>query len=579
MYRKLLGLLLIVMISIAMVACSDDGTPNNNDQNNDNNAVENNDKDNKSSNNDEEEELNPKVDGKYDPPVTLTTVKAVAPDLEFREGESIEDNIYTRLVKEHLGIDIEFLWTTPVLDNAFETKLMLSLSAGDELPDVLNVPSLTAQQLIDSGKFRPVGDLFEKYAGENWKLAASQAEVDWLPYLRDGKKYAIPSYNYKYENEPVMWIRQDWLDHLNLEAPKTISELEEVMDAFTNDDPDGNGEDDTIGLALKMDEPALTVDPKSWVRSNWIFGTHGALPGQWDVQDNGEVIYGSLQPEIKEGLGTLNDWFNKGYLHPEFALHNEMKASELFTSGKAGIIVGSSWLWAWPLNALADVNPDAVLQSYPVPTGDDGTLQLHGLLNHYNVTLINKEMEDPEIYFTLQNFFYDNYANPEAGGLFENGLAEGYDWAVVDGEIVTTDKEIPGGMITGKDYALDPQIARIPELQFSTLVKLGEGHEPETPFEKKLARNAGKNEQSLRTAKMVLDQEKYVVQNAYLGAPTETMKENSDYLIKLEQETFNKIIYGDLPLDAFDDYVDNFMSTGGEEITAEVQEWYDSNIK
>ncbi|MFS0724265.1 extracellular solute-binding protein [Paenibacillus sp. 1P07SE] len=558
----LMGIVLLVVI-LAVTACSSSNDPGNEPQVNEV---------------DRSEGLTI-VDGKFDPPVTLTTVKALGPNLKFREGETIEDNIYTRIVKEQLGIDIEYLWTTSVLENAYETKLMLSLSSGEQLPDVMNVPSGVAQQLIDSGKFRAVDDLFEQYAGEKWKEAARQSEVDWYPYLRDGRSYAIPSYNYKYENEPLMFIRQDWLDNLGLQAPTNISELEAVMEAFVHDDPDGNGLDDTIGLAVKMDEPALTVDAKSWIRSNWVYGSQGALPGQWDVNDQGEVIYGSIKPEIKDGLALYRDWFNKGYLHREFGLHDEMKASELFINEQAGIIIGVGWVWAWPLNALQELNPDAVVQSYPVPTGDDGMLQIHGSVNHYNVTLINKDMEHPEIYFALQNFFYEEYADPKEGGIFEHGLAEGYDWANVNGEIVTTDAEVPGGAISGKDYSLDPQIARIPELQFESLRKLAEGHEPETPFERRLAQGAGGQQMTLRNAVLTIDQEKYVVPNAFLGAPTETMIEHADYLIKLEQETFNKIIYGELPLEAFDEYVENFLRTGGEKITQEVKAWYDANMQ
>lgn len=571
-YRKALMVSLILSLCFSLIACSS----------NNGNEKENSTKPPASQTDNGEKSADqglPKSNGKYDPPVTLTTVKALQPDLEFREGESIEDNIYTRLIKENLGINLEYLWTASVLEKAFDTKLMLSLSSGEKLPDVLNVSASTAQELIDSGKFQPVGELFDRYAGENWKLAASQAEVDWVPYLRDGERYAIPSFNYKYENDPVLWIRQDWLDKFDLEAPKTMSELEAVMDKFSNEDPDGNGQDDTIGIALALEDPALTVDPKSWVRSNWIIGTHGALPGQWDVDDKGSVVYGSIKPEVKDGLARLNEWHEKGYLHPEFGLHDPSKAAELFNQGKAGIIVGSTWLWAWPLNALAGVNPDAVIQSYPLPTGDDGTLKIHGLLNHYNVTLINKDMKNPEIYFALQNFFYDEYANPKEGGIFEYGIAEGYDWAMVDGKRVYTDKEIPGGLISAKTYSIDPQIARIPELLFQTLSKLGGGEGPVTPFEKKLAETTGKNEQSLRTAQIVIDQEKYIVQNAYLGAPTEAIQKNSDYLLKMEKETFSKIIYGDLPLSAFDKYVEDFKKAGGDEITKEVQAWYDANVK
>ncbi len=45
-----------------------------------------------------------------------------------------------------------------------------------------------------------------------------------------------------------MWIRQDWLDNLGLEVPRTWDEMAAVAEAFVTQDPDGNGEDDTIGI-------------------------------------------------------------------------------------------------------------------------------------------------------------------------------------------------------------------------------------------------------------------------------------------------------------------------------------------
>lgn len=42
--------------------------------------------------------------------------------------------------------------------------------------------------------------------------------------------------------------RKDWADNLGLEAPTNVDEVFEMARAFTEDDPDGNGQDDTIGL-------------------------------------------------------------------------------------------------------------------------------------------------------------------------------------------------------------------------------------------------------------------------------------------------------------------------------------------
>ncbi|MNW69226.1 hypothetical protein D3C74_481920 [compost metagenome] len=62
----------------------------------------------------------------------------------------------------------------------------------------------------------------------------------------------------------------------------------------------------------------------------------------------------------------------------------------------------------------------------------------------------------------------------------------------------------------------------------------------------------------------------------FTGPTTETMKSKLDYLNKLENQTFNEIIYGKQPLDSFDTFVSTWKSSGGDQITKEVNEWYDS---
>ena len=71
--------------------------------------------------------------------------------------------------------------------------------------------------------------------------------------------------------------------------------------------------------------------------------------------------------------------------------------------------------------------------------------------------------------------------------------------------------------------------------------------------------------------------EGYIAYNGFLGAPTETMKTKNAYLDKIELETFTKIIKGELPVDAFDKYADDWHSNGGDKITEEVNAWYKAN--
>lgn len=80
------------------------------------------------------------------------------------------------------------------------------------------------------------------------------------PYLRsltyDGNLIAIPRRTV--DRVGGLILREDWLENLNLEMPKTLDDFYNVFYAFTYDDPDGNGVDDTIGLAMAgLDQRAL----------------------------------------------------------------------------------------------------------------------------------------------------------------------------------------------------------------------------------------------------------------------------------------------------------------------------------
>lgn len=64
-----------------------------------------------------------------------------------------------------------------------------------------------------------------------------------------------------YQGRPLssqgMFFRQDWADKLGLSAPQNVDELYAMIEKFTNEDPDGNGKKDTIGLAVLQREDGL----------------------------------------------------------------------------------------------------------------------------------------------------------------------------------------------------------------------------------------------------------------------------------------------------------------------------------
>lgn len=561
--KKVVGLMLasVMTMSAVLSGCSSAGNEGNgtNKPSNTPNAT----------NSAETDSLFPES-GKFDPPVTISYLRPWGPDVTFKSGEDQDNNVHTTWAKEKLGIELKNLWVSPSTNNAFETKLRLSLTSNSEMPDIISYRGdfNLVRELIESGKFVDAGELFDKYASDTWKAAMDEDPTVWYPFMEDGKRIGIPILDYAYNGDPVVWIREDWMQNLKLEAPKTLDDLEKIMDAFTNQDPDGNNIKDTYGLSIGF---------KNWTNTwmsdaGWIFGAYGTMPNQWNLKDDGTLEYGSITEGTKQGLARLRDWMDKGYISKEAGLYDEVKASEEFSAGKAGIIVGPHWMPAWPLEDVKKNNPEAQYKAYPIPAGPDGTVGRHGTSNANGVVLINKDMENPEAFFMYQNYLFDNFANPAVGGEFENGMAEGYDWVMVDGK-PTTDAAHTGGFAPEK-YTITFDGARIPSLNMETLAKLARGEEATTPFEKKVALSVP--QPMLEAAQIVMDQKEATLNQMFTGAPTQTMQMNNDILTKMEKDIFSSIIYGKEPVDAFDDFVEKYNAAGGEQITKEVNEWYKS---
>lgn len=509
---------------------------------------------------------------KYDPPVTISTVWGVDPAITFRSGETIENNVATRWAKERLGIEIKSLWSVTDTNNAYVTKLRLAMTSGQEMPDIVTVnDSLLIQDLIESGLFQDAGALFDKYASDTWKEAMALDPNVWNAYTKDGVRMGIPVLGYAYNNDYLLWIRQDWLDALNLEGPKTIAELEHVMDQFRNNNPQGLSPNEVTPLSI-----GFKSSMKTWMGDpSWIFGAYGTIPNQWNQAEDGSLVYGSIHEGMKPGLQKLKEWRDKGYIPKEAALWDANKTAEPASAGTAGIIPGPYWMSGWPLDGTDQNAEGAVWKPHLIPTGEDGTAMRHGTPFSSGVTLINKNMKHPEAFFTYQNYLFEHLADPQEGSEFEHGVFEGYDFAFDDnGNPVYLD-DVPGKAVNGVlRYFLVRDGARIPDAQFKALLALAEGKEPTTYREREVVNTYGP--ETALAATVVMQQADISKMNMFVGPPTDTMKSRMDYLNKIEAQTFNEIIYGEKPIEAFDEFVATWKSSGGDAITKEVNEWYQS---
>jgi len=495
--------------------------------------------------------------------VKLSALKITPSDVVYANGDTDVDNYYTRWMKSQFNIEVSYPWTTTQQDT-FNSKLSMMLASGEKMPDLVMAKGDIVNDLIDSGKFMEVGPIFDALASDTWKDATSQAPNAWLPYSRDGKRYGIPLLQDAYQSDSVLWVRQDWLDNVGLSAPTTLEEMEAVLDAFVNKDPDGNGQKDTIGLAIGIKDgfTAYMSDV------NPLFGANGTMPKQWNIAEDGSLQYGSVQPGARDTLEMLARWFKNGYLPTEAAVYDINKATESIVQGKAGMIFGAHWLAEWPLGDVVKNEPNAKFIPIAIPAGADGTkgYKLNPIVN--NVMLISKEAEHPDAYFLYTNWLYERYpTRQEPFNTKDHGI-EGDSYFDLH-----QNKQVAGKSANGDKLSLTTNFVVIPDLRMKLYADLLAGKEITNDFMEQLSRKPEGNKQA---AQILLDSLDYGMPDMFQGTPTATMQEMQAFLDKLELETYTKIIYGQAPISEFDSFVEKWKSSGGDKITEEVNEWYKS---
>ena len=243
-----------------------------------------------------------------------------------RPQNAYTDEIHDYILKT-LNIDLQLI----CVSENFTQQLALTIASGD-IPDLILMEYRTYVEYANEGLFTDLTGLVDQYSDlMDYVNTGDQGEMCWNRMKVDGAIYGIPT---RSVNTSMLTtaIRQDWLDNLGLQVPATIDELTEVLRAFTEDDPDQNGLNDTYGLSTYGMHNIYSMNYLST-----IFGAFGAAPGQqYLLNDDGTVTTNVISDEYKAAVSYLHDIYAAGYMDPEIFTNSNSQAYEKFATGKMG---------------------------------------------------------------------------------------------------------------------------------------------------------------------------------------------------------------------------------------------------
>lgn len=501
--------------------------------------------------------------GAYDPVIEVHSVRELPSVAEYRPGDDIHDNVWTRAVEEKLGIRVVYDWIAE--SGQWINRVNLMLTAGD-IPDYFSAPSSIFAQLVDAQQLGDLMDAYENYASPDLKAGQDAFPEGFEAGIVDGQLLGLsPGFYGWLGMGSVVWIRSDWMEKYGLEPPATMDDLVEIMETFAAGE--STGARSAYGVALNRDFYGVSATIKP------IANAFHAYPTSWIRKDDGSIVYGSIQPEMKEVLAILADWYARGLIDQEFGVKDINAAHADLVSGRVGVNFGLQWLGWYPFDQLLHDDPNAVFLPYAIPSGDGDPVSVQVDWPIYNYWVVNDDFAYPEAMIKMANL-YNKYQFHGTDEEFKN-FSDGGEYAVQRQlspiEIIDPRQEMEiYRMVSHALETGDESDLTVPAQAFYENAKLWRDEQDPSGFGRFIQMGPYGSYRALED-QVNNDQ---VVITALRGPDPAEWSRNRSVLDALEADTFTKIIIGDQPIDSFDAFVADWLSLGGADATEAINEVY-----
>lgn len=278
------------------------------------------------------------LDLSVDPPVITIMGSAY-------QAQPAEDGPVLEAVEDYLGVDLQITWTA---SSGYDEKITATMASG-EYPMIMQVGTRSSSVIQNSraGSFWEVGEEM-KDATKYPNLSQANPLIQHNISI-DGNVYGL--YKSRDLGRNGVSIRTDWLENLGLEIPKTLDEFGEVLRAFTEDDPNQDGIQNTYGMIVTAYTGPLD-NLLVWCGAPNKYG--------WD-EEKQEIRPAHEFPEYMEGLDLMKTWLEAGYINQDMATRSSDKWDEDFLNGHAGVIIDVADRARRLQTNIAKIDPDATV--------------------------------------------------------------------------------------------------------------------------------------------------------------------------------------------------------------------------
>jgi len=303
--------------------------------------------------------------------------------------------------------NVKFNFVDCIEGNAAAEKINLILASGDLPEAFMTVNYINVQQLAQygsQGTFVPLNKLIDKYMPGLKKDFAEYPNYAKQLTAPDGNIYAMPYLEagcFHCSMSRKFWIYKPWLDKLGLKVPTNTDEFYNMLVAFKNKDPNGNGKADEIPL---MGSTSWNANPMDFIMPAFIYRDSA----NYMQNDKGVVSFVANKPEWREGLKYLAKLYKEGLIAKDSFVYKEDQARAVVENPDVAL-VGSfpaGWYGVMTVNGAgtgryADFQPISPIAG---PTGLRQSVFNEQPCNPH--TIITNKARNPEVIAQALDWFF-----------------------------------------------------------------------------------------------------------------------------------------------------------------------------